>query len=148
MNGIDWSGTNVMRQNGLLNTGTPMPQITPSVPQLPILSVIYVENGRQGAIDYPTPPNCPGIPIFDKYSNTLFIKSTDSYGNVAQLLEYEVNPKKSEADKQNEILSAIVARMDRIEEMVQNGTKPDNAGVTEQPTASTTIDDRHSKRNR
>ena len=146
MDAINW-GNNLMRPNGFTT-----PQVTPQmpvVPQLPILSIVYVENGRQGAIDYPTPPNCPGIPLFDAHSNTLFIKSTDSYGNVAQLLEYEVNVKKSEADKQNEAMALINSRIDRLEEMIQNGrSKPNNDGSTTEPATATNEHSNNSNKRR
>lgn len=112
----------------------PTVPINPPI-QLPILSVVYVD-GRQGALDYPTPPNCPGIPLFDKNSNVMFVKVTDSYGNLSNLLEFDMTPRKSEIDKQNEAMTNINARLDRLEEMITNAmaTKPDNGSVRDTAT--------------
>jgi hypothetical protein len=140
MDGIQWnplSANNILRQSG------PVPQptipVTPPI-QLPILSVVYVD-GRQGAVDYPTPANCPGIPLFDKNSNIMYVKVTDNYGNLANLLEFDMIPRKSQIDKQNEAMTNINARLDRLEEMITNAmaTKSNNGGVGES-TAATTAD--------
>lgn len=121
MDGINWNGINNMNRTMPANTIQPQPIQMPTQPQvqLPLLSVIYVD-GYQGAMDFPTPPNCPGIPIFDRNSPTLFIKTTDSYGNVTALLEFDTTPRKSRADQQNEAMAAFDERLKRIEEAILN----------------------------
>lgn len=121
MDGINWNGLNNMNRTMPGNTIQPQPIPMPTQPQvqLPLLSVIYVD-GRQGAVDFPTPPNCPGIPIFDRNSPTLFVKTTDSYGNMTALLEFDMTPKKSPADQQNEAMAAFDERLKRIEEAILN----------------------------
>lgn len=128
MDGINWSN-NFGRSNGPINL--PTINTTQQIQaQLPQLGVVYAK-GRQGAMDFPCPPNCPGIPIFDSESPTLFVKSTDGYGN-ASLLEFDVTLRKSQADIQNEAMSAMNARMDKIEEMLTNAlsNKSGNGGLT------------------
>lgn len=119
MDGINWNGLNNLSRTMPANTIQPQPIQMPAQPQvqLPLLSVIYVD-GRQGAVDFPTPPNCPGIPIFDRNSPTLFVKTTDSYGNMTALLEFDMTQKKSQADQQNEAMAAFDERLKRIEEAI------------------------------
>lgn len=121
MDGINWNGLNMNRYSTLPNTPTVPQPIQPTQPQaqLPLLSVIYVD-GRQGAIDFPTPSNCPGIPLFDRNSPTLFVKTTDSYGNITSLLEFDTLPRKSLVDQQNEAMIAFDERLKRIEEAILN----------------------------
>ena len=121
MDGINWNGLNNMNRTMPANTIQPQPIQIPTQPQvqLPLLSVIYVD-GHQGAVDFPTPPNCPGIPIFDRNSPTLFVKATDSYGNMTTLLEFDMSLKKSQADQQNEAMAAFDERLKRIEEAILN----------------------------
>lgn len=127
MEGINWNN-NYGRQNGQLTPPVSMPALPMS--QLPQLGVEYVK-GRQGVIDFPTPPNCPGIPLFDSESSTLFIKSTDGYGNPS-ILEFDVTLRKTQAEIQNDAMAAMNARMDRLEEMLTNAlsNKSGNGGAT------------------
>lgn len=140
-NGINWNN-NFGRQNGPI-TVPPVNMPTQPTPQLPQLGVEYVK-GRQGAMDFPCPPNCQGIPLFDTDSSTLFVKSTDGYGN-ASLLEFDVTLRKTDVERQNEAMSAMNARMDRLEEMLTNAlsNKSGNGGAATESTADTTNKRRH-----
>lgn len=133
--GINWNYLAQMAQNRLqMATQPPITQ-----PQLPQLSVIFVD-GREGAEAYPLPPNCEGVPLFDRVNGALYIKSTDAY-NKPTLVEYEPPvPKKSESDVQKELLVKMDERMTKIEKTqeqinaalqtimggAQNGREPDN----------------------
>lgn len=130
MDGINWNGLNNLSRTMPANTIQPQPIQMPTQPQvqLPLLSVIYVD-GRQGAIDFPTPPNCPGIPIFDRNSPTLFVKTTDSYGNMSALLEFDMTQKKSPADQQNEAMAAFDERLKRIEEAILNASQSNISSI-------------------
>ena len=135
MNGINWAALQNFNRG---NNGPQLPQ-----PQLPVLSVVFVD-GRKGVDEYPIPPNCQGIPLFDRETGALFIKSSDAYSN-ATVVEYEPPvPKKTEADIQKAMLVSMDERMNRLETAinslinggVQNGGQS-NSSSTEQ-TGSTT----------
>lgn len=134
MAGIDWSmfqqlaGGN--RGQGVMPT---LPSIQSQPVQLPVLSVIFVD-GREGADAYPLPPSCQGVPLFDKNTGALYIKSTDAYNN-PKVVEYEPPiVKRTEEDKQKEMMVAMDERMSRMEAMMaqfmngggNNGNEPNN----------------------
>ena len=112
--GINWNALTQLAQNRMQQSlQPPMPAI--QQPQLPLLGVIFVDNGRKGVDDYPLPPNCQGVPLFDRNTGELYIKSTDAYGN-ASVVEFEAPvPKQTEADKQKAILVSMDERMSRLE---------------------------------
>lgn len=116
-NGINWNAlTNLAQnriQNGLMQSLQPPANLAPQ-PQLPLLGVIFVD-GRSGVDAYPVPPNCQGVPLFDRETGELYIKSTDAYGNPT-VAEFEApKPKQSESDKQKAILVSMDERMSRLE---------------------------------
>lgn len=133
-NGINWNALTNLAQNRMLQSLQPPANLAPQ-PQLPLLGVIFVDNGRKGVDDYPLPPNCQGVPLFDRETGELYIKSTDAYGNPS-VAEFEApKPKQSESDKQKAILVSMDERMSRLEAAIaglvegggQNG-KPNPRG--------------------
>ena len=128
--GINWEMLN--RLTGRNNPGF---EAAPAAVQLPVLSVVLVD-GRAGADAYPLPPNCQGVPLFDRESGALYIKSTDAYGT-PRVVEFEPPiQKQTEADIQKAMLVKMDERMNRIEDAfaklldggVSNGTKSDTGG--------------------
>ena len=135
-NGINWANiAQQMVQNRMQMAQPIVPQ-----PQLPALGVIFVD-GRAGADAYPLPANCDGVPLFDRETGTLYIKSTDAY-NKATITEFEPPvPKQTEADIQKAMLVKMDERMTKIESAldtilnggVQNGGKEPNNGGSKKP---------------
>lgn len=111
--GLNWNTLTQLAQNRMMQMNQPMmPQ-----PQLPALGVIFVD-GRAGVDNFPLPPNCEGVPLFDRTTGELYIKATDAYGN-AKVTEYEAPiVKKTEADVQKAMLVAMDERMNRIEDAI------------------------------
>ena len=127
--GINWEMLN--RLTGRNNPGY---ETAPAAVQLPVLSVVLVD-GRSGADAYPVPPNCQGVPLFDRETGALYIKSSDAYG-VPRVVEFEPPvPKQTESDIQKAMLVKMDERMNRMEEAfaklldggVQNGAKSDTS---------------------
>lgn len=115
--GLNWNTLTQLAQNRMMQMNQPMmPQ-----PQLPALGVIFVD-GRAGVDSFPLPPNCEGVPLFDRITGELYVKATDAYGN-AKVTEYEAPiVKKSEADVQKDMKDMLVAmneRMNRIEDIIE-----------------------------
>ena len=136
-NGINWNALTNLAQNRIQNSlmqGLQPPTNFAPQPQLPLLGVIFVD-GRNGVDAYPVPPNCQGVPLFDRETGELYIKSTDAYGNPT-VAEFEApKPKQTESDKQKAILVSMDERMSRLEAAIaglvegggQNG-KPNPRG--------------------
>lgn len=126
MAGIDWNAMTQLLGNRQHGGPLGFPANGPSQPPvtLPALSVVLVD-GRSGADAYPLPPNCPGVPLFDKGTGSLYIKSTDAYNN-ATIVEFEPPVvKQTEADKQKAMMVQMDERMGRLEaaiaQLINNG---------------------------